>query len=119
MIKQSEHDIQVRFVKYLDFKKVLYSSTANGIFLKDRKTAHRIMNKMKAEGLKTGLPDILIFEPRGGFNGLMIELKSKTGKTSDDQKKWIKALNDRGYKALVCKGLDSAINSLETYLALK
>ena len=32
-------------------------------------------NKAKATGMKKGVPDLFIYEPRGEYHGLAIELK--------------------------------------------
>ena len=111
-----EHDIQVQFCKYLDLKKVLYFATSSGVFLKDKASAVKIISKMKKAGFKKGLPDVMILQPNRQNHGLMIELKTLKGSVTPEQKVWIEKLNKQGYKAVVCKGLESAIKTLEDYL---
>ncbi len=53
----SEHDEQCVVVKWCELKHLPIFAIPNGIFLKDRSTATRIMAKMKKEGLKKGVPD--------------------------------------------------------------
>jgi len=72
--------------------------------------------KLKAEGVKAGVPDICMPVARGRFHGLYIELKAPGGKPSDSQGKWIKDLTAQGYYACVCVGWESAKMVIEAYL---
>jgi hypothetical protein len=82
-------------------------------------TNRKIGAKMKAAGYDAGCPDIMIFEPRNGFLGLLIELKRSpvygNSKVSDEQKRWIVELNKRGYKCVVCFGAQEAYKAIEGY----
>jgi hypothetical protein len=75
-----------------------------------------VARKMKAEGVKRGVPDYCLPIPRGEYHGLFIELKTKTGSTSKDQKQWLQALTQQGYLAVVAKGADDAIAAIQKYL---
>ena len=72
--------------------------------------------KMKAEGIKAGVPDYLLPVPRSGFTGLAIELKSMTGCASREQKQWIADLRACGWRAEVCRGWESAWNVIRQYV---
>lgn len=72
--------------------------------------------KLKAEGVKAGVPDICLPVARGRFHGLYIELKAPGGKASDSQSSWLKALAAQGYCAHVCVGWESAKNVIVAYL---
>ena len=37
------------------------------------------MNKLKAEGFLPGVSDLIIFEPRGGYSCLFLEMKKADG----------------------------------------
>lgn len=79
---------------------------------------HKIVAaKMKAEGVKPGVPDYMLPVARGGFNGLAIELKSLTGYASKEQKEWIAALREQGWRAEVCRGGDKAWDVVRDYLS--
>jgi len=72
---------------------------------------------MKGEGVRAGFPDLVLFHAAKGFHGLAIEMKRKDGGTvSPAQKEWITALNEEGYKAVVCHGAEEAIETLRGYL---
>lgn len=75
---------------------------------------------LKRIGLKPGFPDIMLPVARHGYHGLFIELKrSRGGQVSDNQKWWIDKLNQQGYYAVVCFGLDEAISVISKYLNIK
>ena len=73
--------------------------------------------KLKAEGVKKGVPDLCLPVPRGEHHGLFVELK-KQGRstTSPEQKAWIAALRALGYRAEVCKGATEAWNVIREYM---
>lgn len=76
--------------------------------------------RLKAQGVKPGLPDICLPVARGKYHGLYIELKRVTGgRTSKDQREWIKLLLDQGYLAGVCLGWEEAADTLMRYLCRK
>ena len=57
---------------------------------------------LKSQGVKSGVPDLSLPVARKNYHGLYIELKTETGRPSDNQKWWIEELNGQQYKA---KGL--------------
>lgn len=74
--------------------------------------------KLKAEGVKAGVPDLCLPVPRGKYHGLYIEMKAIGGRTSKDQDAWIAALTEQGYAAQVCVGFKEAKETIEKYLRL-
>lgn len=73
--------------------------------------------RMKAEGLKSGVPDIFLPVPRGEYHGLFIEMKRiRGGAVTDCQKLWIHDLAHQGYKAVVCRGWQNAADEILKYL---
>ena len=73
--------------------------------------------KARAEGVKAGVPDIMLPWPMHGYNGLFIELKrSKKGAVSDKQDEWINYLLQAGYAASVCYGWKEASDDIKFYL---
>ncbi len=75
--------------------------------------------KLKAQGVKPGVPDLCLPVPRGKYHGLYIEMKDGKNKTTDDQDKWLAALSAQGYAVKVCYGCAAARKSIEKYLNLK
>ena len=73
--------------------------------------------RLKAQGVKPGVPDLFLPIARNGYHGLFIELKRKTGgRTSPEQERIVRQLNQQGYKAVVCKGWNAAADIIEEYL---
>ena len=72
--------------------------------------------KLKAEGVKPGVPDIFIPAPNGQYSGLFVEMKSSKGYPTKAQKQWIFALNGVGYQAVVARGWEHAANIIADYL---
>lgn len=78
--------------------------------------------KMKAEGLKSGVPDICLPVPTRSDNGfiifcgLYIELKVGKNKATDIQSDWINYLLLAGYHAKVCYGWEQARDTIVRYL---
>jgi hypothetical protein len=69
-----------------------------------------VASRLKAEGVKPGVPDIFLPVARHGAAGLFIELKriksvDKTkGVVSTDQTEWQKKLRGSGYWCAICYG---------------
>lgn len=73
--------------------------------------------RFKKEGVKAGVPDVFLPVPRGGYNGLFIELKRlSNSRVSTAQSEWLPALREQGYAAEVCKGWVAASALIEKYL---
>lgn len=76
--------------------------------------------KLKAQGVKAGVPDVSIALARGGYYGLYIELKATPphdAEVAPSQKEWISSLVEQGYKAVVCRGMKEAMAVIDDYLA--
>lgn len=81
------------------------------------RTSMSTARKLKAEGLKAGIPDVMLPVARGGFNGLFVELKRrKGGKASAEQLAWLEALRKQGYYAVICHGWNDAAWNIQRYL---
>ena len=72
--------------------------------------------RLKAEGVKAGVPDLFLPMARRGFHGLFIELKAPGGAASPEQRGWIARLRLAGYSAEVCCGWEAAALTLNHYL---
>lgn len=112
--KPTETQEQIAVCQYLDLKGYVYNHTPN-----EGKRSTTTARILKAMGMKKGFPDLMIYEPKGGFHGLAIEMKAENGKLSKDQKKWLQILESKGYFATVCWGADAAIKLINIYMNLK
>lgn len=73
--------------------------------------------RLKAEGVKAGVPDLCLPVARGGYHGLYIELKSREGKLSAEQRHWLANLEGQGYRAAMVRGWEAAQRLIEDYLS--
>lgn len=110
-MKFKEDDLQKQVAKYLDLKKVLWCHVAN-----ERKTSFQAGARLKAKGVKSGVPDCLIFNSNSQFNGLAIELKVKPNKTTENQSKWLQSLRDIGWATFVAYTFDEAKEIIDIHL---
>ncbi len=117
---RSEHDEQAAVVHYLQIKypDALFWATPNGAGLSG---GGRSMNKLKAEGFLPGVSDLIIFEPRGGYSALFVEMKKANGGNgaSDNQLWFIREVEARGALGVVSNGADEAIAFIDEYLGGK
>ena len=75
--------------------------------------------KLKAEGVKSGVPDIFLGVPKNGKHGLFVELKVKPNKPSKNQLWWIYSLRAEGYAVEVCYGFEEAKDAIINYLGIE
>ena len=108
----TEHQEQSLVVKYCTLKKIPIFHIPNGSY-----KSVTARTKSKQEGLKAGVPDLMIPVANKNHHGLFIEMKRvKNSKVSVHQKQWIELLNKQGYKAIVCYGNNEAIKEIENYI---
>ena len=113
----SESRLQSEVVKYiqLQYPKARYCASLGGI-----RTSMTQAVMAKRTGYVKGFPDLFIYESRTvdgiTYHGLALEIKTIKGRATKEQKEWIEALNERGYKAEIVKGLPDILNCIDSYL---
>ena len=75
--------------------------------------------KLKAEGVRPGVPDLHLPIPRGEYAGLWIEMKAGKNKPTSNQVWWHERLQAHGHKVVVAYGAGQAIEAIEQYLVCK
>ena len=74
-------------------------------------------SKYKSVGAKSGVPDVCIAFPVEPYHGLYFEFKRVSGGIiSESQQRWIKNLDEMGYKAEVVYGFEDAKRKIRSYL---
>jgi hypothetical protein len=115
-----ERDIQKAIVNYikLQYPNLLYCASAGGL-----RTSIKQARMMKATGYKKGFPDLAIFEPIETENsflnfyfGLFLEIKTKKGRATKEQKWWCDELNVRNYYCKIVYGFEEAKETIDLYL---
>ena len=120
-----EDRLQASVNKYIALKggDVLFFHTPN-----EGKRTKFEQFKAKFMGLKKGVPDIVILEPRDEYSGLLIELKkegtvvwNKNGtvrKNLIDQEAFLSKAREKGYMAEFAVGFDQAKDIIDNYFRL-
>lgn len=118
-MRREEQELQIAFFewakwqegKYPELKKMHHIPNGG----KRSKTEAAIF---KAMGVKSGVPDVFLPEPRGIYHGLYIEFKSDKGKTFKEQDELLTSLQEAGYFVCVINSLDKAIKITRKYLQM-
>ena len=71
---------------------------------------------LKAQGVKRGVPDLMLPYPTKNFAGLFIEMKAGKNRLSDDQKDWLAWLSSVGYMTSVQWSWEGARDIIVDYL---
>lgn len=103
----SEDSDQRQLARMLDSMGLLWCHTPN-----EQKRDERERGAALARGLKTGVPDVLIYRPHPGFVGLAIELKRSDATpcdVRDEQRLWLSRLREAGWMAEWCRGYSEAV----------
>lgn len=74
--------------------------------------------RLKAQGLKSGVPDVCLPTAHGGYIGLYIEMKVKPNKPTENQKQWLRKLREQGHLTAVCYSWEEAKQLIERYIKL-
>lgn len=90
-------------------------STLNGVRL-----SPKLRKEVKAQGMRAGVPDVILPVVTASFPGLYIEMKRiKFGAVSPEQKVFIRLLKKQGYRVEVAKGKEQAKQILLDYLGVE
>jgi len=111
--KQSEHDLQVACINWFryQYRGVVIYAVPNG---GQRNVI--VAQKLKAEGVLAGVPDLCVPAPRNGHHGLYIEMKAGRNTTTDNQNEVIEKLKAEGYRCEVCRSFEEFKRVVEGYL---
>ncbi len=77
--------------------------------------------RLKQQGVRAGVSDLLLPVARGGFFGLWIEFKAappNDAAVTDAQKDWVDLMREQGYRAEICLGVAAALAVLTDYLSM-
>jgi len=113
----SEHAHQVAFFQWASHQRFpgieLLHATPNGGL-----RHQAVAGKLKAEGVKAGMPDVSWPVARGGFIGLAIEFKFADGNPSKEQRARIDQLQREGWLVAVCWSWEAAARMLAGYAGM-
>lgn len=75
--------------------------------------------KLRAEGVKAGMPDVCLPVARGRFIGLYIEMKYGKNKPTTQQLERMELLRWHGHLVVVCWDWESAAREIAEYLYME
>jgi len=101
----SEGDLQKVIAKLLDSMGFCWLHAPN-----EGRRSPRFGARLKAEGMKKGVPDILIFDLM-----VAIELKYGKNKCTPEQTEWLEKLEALGWGTAVCYTVQEVLDVLEKY----
>lgn len=110
-----EEKLQADYIIWLNlnYHDVLYTHPPNG-GLRSKTSAI----KFKLIGTRAGVPDLLIFDKKGKYNGMAIEFKIGKNVVQPAQLSWLEKLRARGWFTCVCYDIEEAIKHTEYYFNL-
>lgn len=97
-------------LQYPQFARLLFAVPNGGA--RNKVTA----SVLKAEGVTAGVADLILFAPCGGFHALCIEMKTETGRQSQEQKEWQREVENQGYKYVLCRTFEDFYEMVVNYL---
>ena len=112
---EGEHLEQCALIEWADYKGYPYNlifAIPNG---GDRNPV--VAAKMKAEGVRKGVLDLLLPVARGRFHGFFIEMKYGNNKPSDCQLEFAEAMKNEGYHVGAYWGWEDAAADIVTYIS--
>ena len=119
-MKDIEHQHQVALMKWCKLQESVYPELALIYAVPNGGQRHiAVAAKLKAEGVRAGVPDICLPVARGGYHALYVELKAPKGRCSPAQIEWQGKLSAAGNHAVTCWGWESARDAIVRYLNLR
>ncbi len=115
-MKRIERDIQIAAIKYLD----MIGGDAAKIFHIPNGGSRNLLEavSLKAQGVRSGIPDLFLPVARGHFHGLWIEVKSPSGSATKAQAERMMALRTDGYMVSLCRSAEGVIDCVKNYLSI-
>lgn len=114
--RDDEHRIQVACVRWF---RLQYPHLAKRLFAvpnggwREKATAGR----MKAEGVLSGVADLILLKPNARWGALLIEMKTESGRQGLSQKEWQADLcRSDEYKYVLCRSVDDFRREVTSYL---
>ena len=117
-LSPSEADEQKLLFGWIEYAEVIHPELQLCFHIvNEGRRTYRMGHELRKQGMKSGVPDICLPVPRGGYGALYIEMKRPHGgRVSEAQKWWIEKLNANGNLAVVCNGFDEAKDTILRYI---
>jgi len=120
-MKTLEHHEQVTLMRWAEYQAKTRPELALLFAIPNGGARHpAVAGKLKAEGVKAGVPDLFLPVPRTwrgmAFCGFFIEMKAGRNKPTAAQIEWHVKLSQQGFRVAVCYGWEAAKAAIEDYL---
>jgi len=116
-MKHLEDDLQKACITWFDYQypklKNLLFHVPNGGHRNIREAA-----RLKSQGVRPGVSDLILLIPKGEFHGMCIEMKSEKGKVSKLQNEWFMEVDSNGYYCFICHNFNLFKLKINQYLNL-
>lgn len=80
------------------------------------KLGEKVMKRHAGMRNRPGTSDIIILDPKGLIHGMCLEIKTLTGKVSQEQRDFLSRMTIKGYYATTGHGLDDCFLAIREYL---
>ena len=118
MRNDPEHQIQCAFIEWCRYNEKRFPALKLGFAVPNGGGRSKAQaGRLKAEGVRPGVPDWMLPVSTSIHVGLALEFKSPTGRTSKAQHDFIALLRSAGWMVDVCRSVDTAIEVTTNYLA--
>ena len=119
LAQNSEHAEQVALMQWWELSSHLFGIPEQLLFAIPNGGQRNLIvaRKLKAEGVRAGVPDLFLAVPSMGYNGLFVEMKqAHAGRTSSAQNEMLSLLEAQGFRTAVCHGWRNAAFTIRAYL---
>jgi hypothetical protein len=113
----SEHEEQCALVQWAEISlgkypalRWMYAVPNGGL------RSRAVAGKLKAEGVRPGVPDLVVPAPIDPYHGAYLEMKRIDGRATPAQLQWREYLVSAGYAHCIAQGFEEARDFLVSYL---
>ena len=113
---EEEHRIQCACVQWFYFK---HPELRGRLFAVPNGGKRNVVvaAKLKAEGVVSGVSDLILLRRNRNYGALLIEMKGEKGKQTELQKEWESIVcRDGEFKYVVCHSLGDFVREVEDFL---
>lgn len=112
----TEHQIQAAFIEWCRLNETRIPGLRLGFAVPNGGARAKVVAaKLKAEGVRAGVPDWMCPWPTDFFNGLAIEFKRGNNKPTKAQDDYMALLADASWQVSLCFSTEEAIKTVERY----
>ncbi len=117
-LKQSEHQIQSALIAWWKLQHKAYQLPEFALFAVPNGGARTAATGaiLKREGVRKGIPDLLLAAPNKQYHGMFIEMKAGKNGETPEQKKFLDYVAEQGYVPCVSNSWEDAKTKIDSYL---